>query len=229
MTNHQLSCVIVDDEDPAIQILTSYCKKVPRLDLKASFRDPIEALAYLSQNDIALAFLDINMPGLTGLQLTTLIKNKSTKVIFCTAYPNYAVDSYDLAAVDYLLKPVAFNRFVTAIDKITPPPEPVIEAPQTLFIKSGLQLHKVELAQIRYLKKEGHYLDFHLAQGHLLSRMTMDEALTQLPQNRFVRIHKSYVVAIDRIDTITKHDVIIGEDELPIGASFRQDFLAVLG
>jgi DNA-binding LytR/AlgR family response regulator len=227
-----MRCVIVDDESGALEILTQYINRTPQLELDASFRDSLEALSYLARHDVDLVFLDIDMPNLDGMQLAELVRNKDMQVIFCTAYSEYAVESYEKEAVDYLLKPIAYERFLKAVDKalklskkISPKHHSGIpSAPEHLFIKSGSRIHQLNVNELLYLEKQGHYIVFHTPIEQLLSRMNMADLLRALPADDFIRIHRSYVIALDKIDTIEKHTVVIRNKRIPIGDSFRVEF-----
>jgi len=225
-----IKCVVIDDEAGAIDILTNYINDTPGLEITASFRDPVEAWQFLTSSDIDLAFVDIDMPALDGLQLADLLKPNSTSVIFCTAYTEFAARSYELEVLDYLLKPIPFDRFLKAVEKYKssiPLENAAATDPQpseTLFVKSGATLHRLSIDEIKYIKKDGHYVEFHLEKSQLLSRMNMDELLTSLPTSRFARIHKSYVVGLEHIQKIEKQFVNIGGRELPIGDHYRKTF-----
>lgn len=232
-----LRCIIVDDESGAVEILTRYVKRTPELELARSFRDSIEALTFLAGNEMDLVFLDIDMPNLDGMQLTDLIRNKDIQVIFCTAYSEYAVESYEKEAVDYLLKPIAYERFCKAVDKALKARSQANKADKTgihkseekmrkLFIKSGPRIHQMDIGELLYMEKKGHYVVFHTPGKQLLSRMNMSDLLDVLPPDNFIRVHRSFVVAIDKIDTLEKQTVVIQGKRIPIGDSFRDGFFA---
>jgi DNA-binding LytR/AlgR family response regulator len=230
-------CIIVDDESGAIEILSRYVKQTPELELVRSFRDSIEALTFMASNEVDLVLLDIDMPNLDGMQLSQLIRNKDIQVIFCTAYSEYAVESYEKEAIDYLLKPIAYERFLKAIKKALKvrseevKPDPAGHRipgkngkTSRLFIKSGPSLHQVDTGELLYMEKKEHYVIFHTPGGQILSRMNMNDLLSSLPSDNFIRIHRSFVVAIDKIDTIERHMVVIRGIKIPIGESYREDF-----
>ena len=227
-----LKCVIVDDESGALEILTQYILRTPKLILVESFRDSLEALTFLARHDADLIFLDIDMPNLDGMQLAELLRNKSMQVIFCTAYSEYAVESYEKEAVDYLLKPIAYERFLKAVDKALKirtktsrgENSGISKEEEHLFIKSGPRIHQVNIHELLYLEKQGHYIVFHTPKEQLLSRMNMNDLLQTLPSDNFIRIHRSYVIALDKIETIEKHAVVIRGKRIPIGDSFRAEF-----
>jgi two-component system LytT family response regulator len=230
-----LRCIIVDDESGAVEILSRYVQKTQELELVESFRDSIEALKFLADNEVDLVFLDIDMPNLDGLRLSGLVRNKGTQVIFCTAYSEYAVESYEKDALDYLLKPIAYERFRQAVDKALKASSDVVKPGRTrkrdktgkidkLFIKSGPRIHQVDPRELLYVEKKEHYVVFHTPEGQLLSRMSMSDLLSVLPPEDFIRVHRSFVIAIDKIDTIEKHTVVIRGKRIPVGESYRDDF-----
>ncbi len=229
-----IRCLVVDDEAGAVEILCRYIEKTPGLKLAKSFRNALDALAYLRTHEIDLAFLDIDMPELNGLRLGEMIDRRKTHLVYCTAYAEYAVESYELEALDYLLKPIAFERFLKAVAKAQEEarspaaghPARGDAAPSSyLFIKSGPKIHRLRISDLLYMEKDGHYVAFHTATKQLLSRMNMSELLAVLPEGKFARVHKSFVVALGQIDTIEKHTVIVRGKEIPIGESFRAEFL----
>jgi two-component system, LytTR family, response regulator len=227
-----IRCIVVDDEAGAIDVLTRYIGKTPGLKLLKSFRGAVEALSFLKTHEADLVFLDIDMPELSGLQLGEMIDRGKTRIIFCTAYAEFAVQSYDLEALDYLLKPVSFERFLKAISRMLSPgpgtverSRPVVPSLPCLFVKSGPKILRLNLSDILYMEKDGHYIVFHTTTGQALSRMNMAELLAALPPGKFARVHKSYVVHLSKIDAIEKHTVIIRSKEIPIGDGYREEFL----
>ncbi len=216
--------IIVDDESGAVEILTRYVNKNQRLDLVRSFRDSIDALTFLAGNEVDLIFLDIDMPNLNGMRLSELIRDKDIQVIFCTAYSEYAVESYEKEAVDYLLKPISYERFCKAVNKVQKAHPEGKKKTGKLFIKSGPRIHQLDIGELLYMEKKGHYVVFHTPDGQRLSRMNMRDLMSTLPSDYFVRIHRSFVVAIDKVDTIEKQSVVIHKRKIPIGESYRDDF-----
>jgi two-component system LytT family response regulator len=230
-----LRCIIVDDENGAVEILTRYVQRTQELELVESFRDSIEALNFLADNEVDLVFLDIDMPNLDGMRLSGLIRNKQIQVVFCTAYSEYAVESYEKEALDYLLKPIAYERFRQAVDKALKSGSDISKPDRTgkhkkdgkiakLFIKSGPRIHQVDTRELLYVEKKEHYVVFHTREGQLLSRMSMNDLLSVLPSEDFIRVHRSFVIAVDKIDTIEKHKVLIKGKRIPVGESYREDF-----
>lgn len=191
------------------------------LELKATFRDPLKAIDWLRREKVDLVFLDINMPGISGMQLAQSL-SPAPLIIFTTTYSHYAADSYNVGAVDYLLKPIIFERFLTAINKavkaISRNNSPEDEA--TVYLKSGPQTYPVKLSDILYLEKDGNYMTVHLVGKRILIRENMSGVSGLVPESDFIRVHKSYVVAIKRVTIIEAHQLIIGE-KIPIGDTYR--------
>lgn len=225
-----LKCLAIDDEPVALDILKDYIAKVPFLEYADVFRDPLKALDYLRKNSVDLIFLDINMPDLTGIQFLQTLKNPPL-VIFTTAYSEYALESYDYDAVDYLLKPIEFERFVKASNKACEMHEvkvknvPIFTGERDhIFIKSGTNFLKVKTKNIFYIKGTGNYVTFVLDQKEILSLLTMTKALEALPQDFFFRIHKSYIINSLHVDLIENEEVRIWGERIPIGDSYKQSF-----
>jgi len=228
-----LRCVVVDDEQGAIEVLTRFVNKVSWLELSATFSDPLDALNYLSNEQVDLVFMDINMPDLDGLQLARLVQKMGVDIIFCTAYPEHAVESYEVQALDYLLKPIPFERFLAATNRAhnkSLPIDPTLhnasvkQGGSRIFIKSGSQIHQVETDKISHIKKDGHYIVFKINGKELLSRMTFTQLLALLPSGEFVQVHRSYLVALKKIEVIQKQFIQIEGKEIPIGDSYKQAF-----
>lgn len=225
-----LRCIAVDDEPPALEILESYIEQAPQLEWIDGFRDPLKALEFCRMESVDVAFLDIDMPGLTGLQLARLLANSGVSIVFCTAHPEFAVESYEQGAVDYLMKPIAFDRFLTAVDRVDALRSQEGTTPATtendrVFLKSGSVIHQLEVSSLLYMKKEGHYMHVVTPSGMILTRMTVEELLDMLPDREFVRVHKSYVVGIRHIAAVHRHHLIVQGEEIPIGGNYRKDLL----
>lgn len=225
-----MKCVAIDDEPLALDILKDYMAKVPFLECVGVFRNPLKALDYIRRKKIDLIFLDINMPDLSGIQFLKTLK-KPPLVVFTTAYSEYALESYDYDAVDYLLKPIEFERFVKAANKagemlrVKSKDMSILSGERDyLFIKSGTNFYKVKTKDIYYIKGTGNYVTFVLDQKEILSLMTMSKALESLPEELFVRVHKSYIVNSLHVDLIENEEVRIRSERIPIGESYRQSF-----
>lgn len=233
-----IRCIVVDDEAGAIEVLARYIGKTPGFKLVKTFRSALEALSFLKTHEADLVFLDIDMPELNGLRLGELVDRGKTRIIFCTAYAQFAVESYALDALDYLLKPVSFERFLKAVSKMhapaagrapggtAEPSRPSAPSPPCLFVKSGPKILRLNIHDLLYMEKDGHYIIFHTASGATLSRMNMAELLAALPPGKFARVHKSFVVHLSKIDAIEKHTVVIRGKEIPISDGYREEFLS---
>lgn len=234
-----MNCVIIDDEPDAIEVLEFHLSSIPFVVLKETFRDPLEALEYLQQHTIDLIFLDINMPKLSGISFPKFLQNPPL-IIFTTAYSEYALESYELKAVDYLLKPIEFNRLLQAVMKakqflvkniaITKSSSEVSPdiSEQTIFIKSGSEFHQLFIQNIKYVESEGNYVTFYTDKRPILARYKISEVLELLPKEYFTRIHRSYIIALKHIETVKKNAVIIDAKELPISSNYKEGFIAII-
>ncbi|AXB56933.1 LytR/AlgR family response regulator transcription factor [Flavobacterium fluviale] len=226
-----LKCIIVDDEPPATRILENYIGKVNFLEKTAVFNDSIKALEFLNKEDVDVIFLDIQMPQLTGLQISRII-SKDIKVIFTTAYPDFALEGFELNAVDYLLKPIPFERFYQAVSKLNS--ESKIEvantnnstAPDFLFIKTDgkNKFQKVFLKDVLYVESLQNYVCIHTVKQQIITHSSLKNVIESLPENDFIQIHKSYVVSLQHIESTDNFSVFINGKELPIGATFKEAF-----
>jgi len=231
--------IIIDDEPAAIEVLKFHLKNIPFMELMATFRDPLVAVEYLQENIIDLMFLDINMPNLSGISLPKLLNNPP-HIVYTTAYSEYAIESYELNTIDYLLKPIGFDRLLQAVMKVKQVMDqkakignttvmPVEnDSEQTTFIKSGAEFHQVAIQKIKYIESDGNYVTFYTTKRSILARYKISEVLELLPQQYFVRIHRSYIVALKYIDTVKKHCVVIDGNEIPISANYREGFLTMI-
>ena len=234
-----MNCVIIDDEPAAIDVLKFHLSSIPFVVLKKTFRDPLDALEYLQQHKVDLVFLDINMPKLSGISFPKFLQNPPL-IIFTTAYSEYALESYELKAVDYLLKPIEFNRLLQAVMKakqlleknstITTSSAEISPniSKQTIFIKSGSEFHQLFIQNIKYIESDGNYVTFHTTNRSILARYKISDVKELLPQQFFVRIHRSYIVAIKHIETVKKHCVVIDGNEIPISSNYREGFLTII-
>ena len=234
-----MNCVIIDDEPAAIDVLKFHLSSIPFVVLKKTFRDPLDALEYLQQHAIDLIFLDINMPKLSGISFPKFLQNPPL-IIFTTAYSEYALESYELKAVDYLLKPIEFDRLLQAVMKAKQLLEKNVSIPttspeispdiseQTIFIKSGSEFHQLFIQNIKYIESDGNYVTFYTDKRPVLARYKLSEVLELLPKEFFTRIHRSYIVALKHIETVKKHCVIIDSKEIPISSNYRERFFALI-
>ncbi|MEN2487729.1 LytTR family DNA-binding domain-containing protein [Flavobacterium sp. B11] len=224
-------CIIVDDEPPATRILENYIGKVNFLEKVGVFNDSLKALEFLNSQSVDAIFLDIQMPQLTGLQISKII-SKDIKVIFTTAYPDFALEGFELNAVDYLLKPIAFERFYQAVSKLNS--ESKIEvsstanstAPDFLFIKTDgkNKFQKVFLNDVLYVESLQNYVCIHTVKQQIITHSSLKNVIESLPEKDFIQIHKSYVVSLQHIESTDNFSVFINGKELPIGATFKEAF-----
>lgn len=232
-----IKCVIVDDKPLAIDILTDYISKVPFLSLVHSSVNPLEALEFVRSNTADLIFLDIQMPELTGIQFMNILEGKC-KVILTTAYAKYALEGYEHDVVDYLLKPVPFDRFYKAVDKarkiISADSLPVnntgkVASPalaEDLFVKTEYKIQRVPLESILFIEARQNYIAIITADKQVLTLQNIKAIEEKLPADRFSRVHKSYIVAVNKIDIIEKSSIQINKHLIPIGDAYRDAFFA---
>jgi two-component system, LytTR family, response regulator len=230
-----INCMAIDDEPLALELIADYIGKVPYLQLVHTNTSAIEALQYLQQNKIDLLFLDIQMPDLTGLQVMKIIQN-NCRVILTTAYSEYALDGYEHNVIDYLLKPISFDRFYTAAEKaravFTKPvenPAPVnLVTPGFIFIKTDSRLVKVNLEDILLVEGMKDYVAIHTEQDKLITLQSMRSMEESLPPQQFIRVHKSFIIAINKIDSIERNRIFIKQEVIPIGETYRELFFKLI-
>ncbi|CAN5185374.1 LytTR family DNA-binding domain-containing protein [soil metagenome] len=229
-----INCIAIDDEPRALEVIERYCQKSGSVNLKGSFREPVKAIEFLNREPADLIFLDINMPDVNGIQLISTLAIKPM-VIFTTAYSEHAVESYKLNAVDYLLKPITFERFLAATNKalgLHALKDKALQKQTTggqVFIKSGAQTYQLKLDDILYLQKDGNYITLVLKDKNILIRENMGDIFDVIPSANFVRVHKSFIVAIKHITMIEVHQVTINGAKIPVGSTYREDLRARLG
>lgn len=230
--NKNLRAIAVDDEPKALEIIQMHTAKVPFLTLCNSFRDPIEAIEWVRTHPIDVIFLDINMPQISGLKFRELI-GEEVMIVFTTAYSKYAVESYELKAVDYLLKPIPFDRFLKATIKAqelysykaqisSSQKEYQPSGHHHIYVKSGTKLHKLNTDDILYFQKEGNYVVFHTKHKKILSRLNMNQVLELIPEIGFLRVHKSYIVNLLNVEIIESHQLTVGGYKIPVAKPYRE-------
>ncbi len=239
-----MKALALDDEPLALRVIQSHAAKIPFLELVHSTTNAVEALVRVQEGDIDLLFLDIQMPDLTGMQFMQLIKGKC-KVILTTAYPQYALEGYEYSVVDYLLKPISFERFLKAVQKaqdvLQAPPQYIAEnqAPTPIeitsivqdfiFVKTEYKLQRVPHADILYVEGGKDYITIHTPKERILSLMTLTKIQEMLPSPQFSRVHKSWLVPINKIDSVERQRIFIGKTIIPIGDTYKEDFMKILG
>lgn len=232
----KISCIIVDDEPMAREILSSFVAKIPHLELIKTCSNAMEAFDIVNNSHIDLIFLDINMPEVSGLCLAKSI-NKKSKLIFTTAYREYAVDGFDLQAVDYLLKPIAFDRFLQSVNKFfeltntsLPANSSTEKTPKNdfIFVRADRKMLKVTFSDILYIESLSDYIKIHTKETTIVTRETISNIETKLPQNEFLRIHRSFIVAISQVTSYTNEYVEIGKKAISISRSYKDSVLTKL-
>lgn len=233
-----MTCIAIDDEPKALDVLELFISKISFIVLRGKFRDPIQGMDFIIKEKPDLIFLDINMPELSGLQLLKTLANPPL-VILTTAYSEHALTGYELNVVDYLLKPFEFERFVKAVMKAKElfelkkesrrhPQKPAKRYDNIILLKSGTKTYRVKTDSILYVEGLGNYVTFYLPDKKIVAYMSIQEVLKMLPENVFCRIHKSYIVSLKHIDIIEMHRVLIRNNSIPIGQTYRESFLKIV-
>lgn len=232
-----IRCIIVDDKPLAIDILAAYVEKIPWLALAYRTQNPLEALEYLRQQPVDLVFLDIQMPELNGLQLIKLGGGR-VPVVLTTAYADYALEGYAYDVVDYLLKPISFERFYQAAEKVRTrlasqaplaSQAEIDPPPLSIFVKTEHKLQRIALEDILYIEARQNYIAIETPGGRIMSLQNIKAIEERLPPVQFVRVHKSFIVALEKIDTIEKSRIFIGKVVIPIGDGYRENLFKRLG
>jgi DNA-binding LytR/AlgR family response regulator len=235
-----ISCIIVDDEPLAIKLLESFVAKTPQLRLEASFTDSVEALSWLREHPVNLAFMDTQMPGMSGMELSHMLP-EGTKVIFTTAFKEYAFESYEVSAVDFLLKPIRYNKFIAAVEKAEQwfgrnqnvlcsqfnVHSSKFKVQSSMFIRVDGELRQVNFNKILYIEGMKDYVRFHIEGERLplTTHMTMKAVEDALPTDAFMRINRSYVVRLDKIRTVDRNlCVYVGDEIIRVTDAYRDAF-----
>jgi len=219
-----LKAIAVDDEPLALEVIRLHAEKIHFINLQASFVDAIAALEYLNKNDVDLLFLDVRMPDISGIELYDGVEKKPL-LIFTTAYPEHAVTGFELEAVDYLLKPFSYPRFLRACDKAFNIWQKNNDEDRCIFIKDGFEIVKIKLDEVLYLEAAGNYVKYVMSDGVVMARSTIKEALKQLQTGRFVQVHRSYIVNKDHLERMERRHVHVSGRLVPVGKSFWDELL----
>lgn len=230
-----LKCIIIDDEPLAIDLLKSYVQKTPFLELVDTFDNALSAISTINEENIDVLFLDINMPQITGLEFSKTIPS-STRIIFTTAYNQYAVEGFRLNALDYLLKPINYIEFLQAANKAqewfklknNESNETVTAT--SIFIKSGYRMEKIQFEDILYIENQKDYVRFHLenVKEPVSSLMSMQSLEEKLPDKQFMRVHRSFIINLDKIKTVERNCIVFGKEYIPVSESYKSKFLEFL-
>lgn len=231
-----MKCIIVDDEPLAIEIMESYVSKVEQLTLEATFRNAVSAFTYLQQNNIDLIFLDIQMPKLSGIDFLKTLRNPP-KIIFTTAFRDYAIEGFDLEVADYLLKPIPFDRFLKAVAKVlhqptvtsAPTPGKTEAGDNYVFFKVDKKMIKTKMTDILYIESVKDYVKVKTGDKEIVTQQKISYLEESLPKEQFLRIHRSFIVNREKIDAYSATDVEIGKIHVPIGRNYKNDVMKVLG
>ena len=232
-------CIAVDDENLALDLLEDDIRKVPFLELAGKYRSGFEALEILQKEQIDLIFLDIQMPDISGIQFLKSLPRKPL-VIFTTAYEQYALEGFELDVIDYLLKPYTFERFLKAVNKAQDylsvqekvqnmnstgeiPP-----TPEFIFVKADYKLVKIEIAEIQYIESLKDYIKIYVVEKPVITLSSMKSVEEKLPSNDFIRVHRSFMVNIRKIQYIHRNYIMVGNKEIPIGENYKEHFLHVI-
>ncbi len=231
----QIACIIVDDEAIAREVIATHLSKIKNITIVKSCSNAIEAFNCISNNTIDLVFLDINMPEISGIAFAKSI-NKNIKIIFTTAYRDYAVEGFELQAVDYLLKPIAFERLLKAVNTYfevyntnTEDNIKTIESTTDfMFVRSDRRMLKIDFNNIVYIESYSDYIKIHLPNETIVTRETISAIEAKLPKQQFMRIHRSFIISIQNISSFTNEHITINKQALPISRSYKKEVLAKL-
>lgn len=231
-----MNCIIIDDEPLALDLLKDYIEKIPFLNLDRTFTNPIEGLGYLQENKVDLIFLDVELPYLSGIEFVKCLQAKPM-VVFTTAYEKYALAGYDLEITDYLVKPIFFERFLKAVNKAYCQNKLSKRAPERagiipekenqsdfIMVKTGYNTINVNLNEILYIEGLKDYIKIHLPGKTILTLNSLKKLQEMLPENRFVRVHRSFIVALPKIDSIQRSRIVIGKTFVPVGENYKSAF-----
>ncbi|TXG39325.1 LytR/AlgR family response regulator transcription factor [Seonamhaeicola maritimus] len=232
--NKDISCLIVDDESIALEIIASHLSKIPNIKKIASCNNAIEGFSYLRDNHVDLVFLDINMPEVSGISFAKSI-SKDIKIIFTTAYRDYAVEGFELQAVDYLLKPISFERLLKAVNNYfdiygesASNSIEISNGNEFMFVRSDRRMIKIDFDEIIYIESYSDYIKIHLKDETIVTRETISSVEAKLPNNKFMRIHRSFIISLANISSFTNEEITINKKSLPISRSYKKEVLNTL-
>ena len=226
-----MNCLIVDDEPIAIDVIKAHLEKISYVNMVLKTTSAFEGIEIINTKSIDVVLLDIQMPELSGIELLNSLKYQPL-IIFTTAYPDYAIKSYDFDAIDYLMKPIAFDKFLKALNKanlrLKEQKLNYTKVSDFIFVKTAYKTVKIYLTDILYLESNKEYVTFHLENEKIKAQLTLSSIEGQLPSNLFTRIHRSYIIAIDKINEIERNTLIINGDRLSIGTNYKNSFKSLI-
>ncbi|WP_282165188.1 LytR/AlgR family response regulator transcription factor [Cellulophaga baltica] len=215
----KIKCLVIDDEELARALIIKYISDTPNLELIGEYENALEALPLIKNSSINLIFLDIQMPAINGTDFAKII-GADTNIIFTTAYTEYALEGYELNVVDYLLKPITFNRFLTAVNKVKSKTTPVASIEDSITVKSGYDLYKLKYADILYIKSDSEYVTFYTESKKIMSLQSLKALQKQIPTSHFMRVHRSYIINKTKVTSLKGRDLFINETLIPISDSY---------
>ena len=235
----KIKTVIIDDEPLAIDVIKNYCDTMPDIEVLQCFTNPVAAMGFINSNDVDLIFLDIEMPVLTGLEFIDTLKRRP-QFIFTTAYPQFAINGFELEALDYLIKPISYIRFLKAVNKVhttTKAEVPVVQAPvqevqisdraedSFLFVKAEHESLKIFINEIKFVEGLKDYLKINLSNGKfVLTLSNFKNLMDKLPEKTFMRVHNSYIVNLNYINSVQRNRILIDNNRIPISESYKKQF-----
>ncbi|WP_299247579.1 LytTR family DNA-binding domain-containing protein [uncultured Aquimarina sp.] len=227
----KISCIIVDDEPTARDIISDHLAKIDRIEIIAICNNALEAFNQINSQKVDLIFLDINMPEISGISFAKSI-NKEIKIIFTTAYREYAIDGFDLHAVDYLLKPISFERLLNAVNnyfeihrKVLPVKAEEIKPSDFIFVRSDRRMKKVDFSEIIYVESYNDYLKIHCNNETIVTRETISNIEAKLPVQQFMRTHRSFIISIKKIDSFSNEELVLNNKSIPISRNYKTEVL----
>ncbi|MDQ3392821.1 MAG: response regulator transcription factor [Bacteroidota bacterium] len=224
-----IQAIAIDDEPLALEVVKNHISKIPFLSLDALFNNPLHAIDYINHNKVDLIFLDMQMPDLSGIDFLNTMNRKEAYVVFTTAHSEYALESYEFNAVDYLLKPFDFSRFLKSVMKVKERMSASLPGATFFFVNSGYQQIKISFDDIYFIKGDGNYITYYTKKEKIIVRSSIKEALDFLPQKLCIRAHRSYIVFLNQIDKIDDNHILVGNARISIGANYKENLMKMIG
>lgn len=228
-----IKCIVIDDERLARQYIKNYISKIPELELLGDFNSPLKALDLIKTGEVDLMFIDIQMPDITGIEFVRSLENPP-KVIFTTAYQEYALEGFELSAIDYLLKPFSFERFFQATNKvisngIDETPKEVTFKDDFITIRADRRYYKINFRDIKYIEGQKAYVTFHTEKRKITALASLKDLEQKLPSSKFIRVHKSFIASIENISELEGNTIQVSETQIPIGSTYKERILTLFG